>query len=662
MQQELKRLVDQFAFVSFDIFDTALLRTVLKPTDVFDLVEKCFIAAGGHLPFHYKTLRIESERKARDDAWRHGHRAEVTLDEIYQQIAKHAGVDERTIDDLKELEIDVEKKVCKRNQYLFSAYRYCLHNKKNVIFTSDTYLPVEVIVSILRNAGYDEWHRLYVSSSLGVTKSTGGLYEWLVNDLSCKPQEILHIGDNYDSDVIVAKRYSLATYFYEKCYDLARRRGDLECIFVGRSSISDHPIDASFYAATILNRFCSDRRISNDPARRDYWYIFGYTNVGILYFGFNSWLLENAIRDKVEKLYFLSRDGYIVKHVYDLLACFTEHAPPSEYLYASRRALNLPAIVELDDQVVKFLVSGTSALGVAQFLERMGLNPEAYAEAINKAGFSGKEDRVVTGHDYEKLRKLYALIADDIVKIAAIERTHLFEYFDSVGLFDSRNIGLVDIGWHGTLQHSINKMIKLSGHEIETKGYYLGTFPEAMELHKAGQIMNAYLCEYGQPKKYYDTIKLCVEIFEFIHMAPHGSVINFEKVNGTVAPVFEQNDFEFSKIEKARALQKGAFDFIVDLVSCWKHFKCLNISKELVVKPLRRVLSNPTHEEAVCLGDLEHAEGFGNVFVKRHIAKPPPLRESLINPFLLVQGYLQAFWKAGFRKRLFSISRIVDKL
>ena len=39
--QKLKKLIDQYDVVSFDVFDTLLLRNVLKPTDLFLAMNDC---------------------------------------------------------------------------------------------------------------------------------------------------------------------------------------------------------------------------------------------------------------------------------------------------------------------------------------------------------------------------------------------------------------------------------------------------------------------------------------------------------------------------------------------------------------------------------------------------------------------------------------------
>lgn len=252
-------------------------------------------------------------------------------------------------------------------------------------------------------------------------------------------------------------------------------------------------------------------------------------------------------------------------------------------------------------------------------------------------------------------------MADDIRKKAEEERTELNEYLDRIGIFGSKKVAVVDIGWHGTLQHSLDEIIALSGKKVATKGYYLGTFLRSRELCDGGMDTSAFLCEFGQPEHYHGIIKLCVEIFEFIHTAPHGSVIRFKRVNGNIEPVFDQN-YEAAKVEKACFVQKGALDFIEDMAGLWRHFNFLAISKETAIAPLYEVLRNPTDEEAVNLGDLEHAEGFGDIYIKRYIAKPPELARILGNPYEFVRSYNQAFWKRGYRKRLFSLDKYLKKV
>ena len=408
MHDSLIQLIEKTKYVSFDIFDTAILRVVKKPTDVFSLMSSTFAGIRNNLSFNFKEVRIESERLARDRAWMQRQHSETTLDEIYQCMADNLEIDPSLCQELKQLEIDTEIQVCAQNQYIYSIFQYARSKGKRVVFTSDIYLPHDVIDRIVGKAGYKGFHNILLSSSHGVSKAAGGLYEILLDELSCDPQEILHLGDNYDSDVKNAKKYGLKSFFYEKCLDRAKKCKKLQKSIGSNVLKKTASIEDSLYLGTIINRFYS-QRISNQIGGTDnFWYDFGYKCVGILFFGFITWLLDQVKSNRIEKLYFLSRDGYIMKKVYDLVSPYVSDAPPAQYIYASRRAWNLPTIISLDEKTMNFLVGGTSTLTAGQFLERIGFNPNKINGKIKQAGFSGKDHQVITGSDYAMLRSLYS--------------------------------------------------------------------------------------------------------------------------------------------------------------------------------------------------------------------------------------------------------------
>jgi len=168
MQSNLRSLIDRSQYVSFDIFDTAVIRSVLKPTDVFNLVEQHFKVHGNELHFDYKTVRVEAERRSREIAWKTKKCSETTLDEIYLCMREDFGIDHRTAENIRQLELDTEMKICFRNTFIHALYTYCLEKNKKVIFTSDMYLPMDTVEWILNNIGYSTFHKIYLSSSLGI--------------------------------------------------------------------------------------------------------------------------------------------------------------------------------------------------------------------------------------------------------------------------------------------------------------------------------------------------------------------------------------------------------------------------------------------------------------------------------------------------------------
>jgi len=652
--KDLKELISSASWISFDIFDTAILRSVQKPTDLFFIVAELFTQNTATKIIDFTDRRIQAEKITRDQVWDNHQRTEVTIDEIYKTLNSKINATAEETEQLKQLELTTELQCCNKNPFIFELYQYCLKQKKKIIFTSDIYLPEALIQSLLAKAGYKNYKYLFTSSSLNKTKATGALYQHVLDSLTCNSSDILHIGDNFQSDIQMAEKYGIKTYYYKKCLDIAL--SNKRFLKQQQPVLSNTPVlQQSIYLATLINHSFSYRKntaISN-PVRESFWYEQGYEQIGIFYLGFADWLIRQLQKDKMDKVYFLARDGFIMQKIYNKLKDSGFTCPiDSEYLYASRRALNIPSIQSIDETDINFLISGTSRLTVKEFLNRIGLDAKLYQQQCYQAGFSSIENIVDSGKDYGQLRQLFRLLEDAIKNIASKERNTLQLYFKQKGLLDDKKLAFVDIGWHGSLQRSLKKLLQLMGTKPNIKGYYLGTFPPAEDIVKQGHNMSAYLCEQGKPQQFHTLIKQSVEIFEFIHSAPHGSVIKIENINGDLSCIYDQDIDHSGKLKKAKQIQQGAIDFINDYLKAGILLKHRPINKDLSVAPLKRLLTKPTRKEAINYGNLEHAEGYGDIYIKRFIAKPERVLFKLfIKPHQLLKDYRQSFWRSGFLRR-----------
>ena len=211
---------DQIKVVSFDVFDTALLRNVWQPSDLFEVMSPLYYELSGQNS-SFPALRVLSEQRAREVYCASGSFSEeVTLDQIYQQLGKATALSAEALNTLKSREIELEKQLNCRRETTYSLYQLALYLKKIVIFTSDMYLPADIIALLLKENGYDQYHKLYVSSGAGVTKSSGHLYDQILREMRVQPQEIIHIGDNMQSDVAAAKKKKFQTAYFPKFQDV----------------------------------------------------------------------------------------------------------------------------------------------------------------------------------------------------------------------------------------------------------------------------------------------------------------------------------------------------------------------------------------------------------------------------------------------------------
>lgn len=102
--------IKKHEIISFDIFDTLLIRPYVKPTDLFLHIEKLYKIKGFH------KNRIEAEKLARG---KYIDCEEITLNQIYEEI------DDR-YKGFKEIEIELEERILTIHKENKKIYDYAL--------------------------------------------------------------------------------------------------------------------------------------------------------------------------------------------------------------------------------------------------------------------------------------------------------------------------------------------------------------------------------------------------------------------------------------------------------------------------------------------------------------------------------------------------------
>ena len=104
--KELKKRLEQYDVISFDVFDTLVFRPFSDPTDLFYLL-------GRELEYmDFKGIRCEAERKARKEKMNRDGQDEVTLRDIYDCLEEMTGLSGR---ETMKREIELEKRCCFAN-------------------------------------------------------------------------------------------------------------------------------------------------------------------------------------------------------------------------------------------------------------------------------------------------------------------------------------------------------------------------------------------------------------------------------------------------------------------------------------------------------------------------------------------------------------------
>lgn len=597
--------------VSFDIFDTLIFRSISIPTDVFLLVQEKL-----GIP-DFKSMRIWAEAEARSRCFvKNGH-YEVTLTDIWNVLSEELGCD---VEEGMRLEVETELKVCYANPFMKEVWDRLRGLNKDIIIVSDMYLPSKAIEMILEKNGFTGYKKLYVSCEYGKNKASGSLFELVQSENSGK--NIIHIGDNPRSD-----------------FEMARKNGFGVCPYtnVNKNVLMYRPFDMSSLTGSAYRALVSNR-IYNGLCTYSMEYEYGFIYGGLFALGYCNFIHEYVHKNNVDKVLFLSRDGEILKKVYDNV--FPEDKAVSEYVYWSRKAATkLMADFDKHDYFRRFIYHKINqGYTIEDTLKSMELeclvaqlpdwkeiwkdwageqledeksmasnagktfDEEKCREKIEKRFVDLKASDKLTEKNGFLLRKFVEAKWNDIFSVYGPQQEAAKKYYKDI-LEGSKKAVAVDIGWAGSgalaLDYLVNRAWNLN---CDITGLIAGTNTihnaeaDATDAFLQSGKLVAYLYSPAHNRDLYkkhDPNKDYNVFWELLLSSPTPKFQGFVlKEDGSVGFDFGKYD---ENLDGIRDIQSGIMDFVKDYTERFKDFPyMLNISGRDAYAPM---LVAASHDE-----------------------------------------------------------------
>lgn len=559
MLSQLKQRIDQVEIVSFDMFDTLIYRIYDNPTDLFLHIGQV------HRDADFAKIRIQSEMQAREEKKKSGIN-EVTLEEIYALMPDK-------YKSLLQTELELEIKCCYGNREIKEVYDYAVSNGKIVLVSTDMYLPIKTIKAILEKAGCENYTRLFLSCETRRPKATGEMYEDMISAFSVDPSSILHIGDHAFTDFEMAEKKGLSAFLY---LPSKIKGGDLH-------SSSYFAILRQYDESSVLSSITRGLiGINSDVLeKKGYWYQFGYKYAGIISYCYVQWLHNQIEKNRLDHIFFMLRDGYIFKRVFDYL--YPEIH--TEEIYGSRRLFMFAGAREIHDVDLRLLNPAKSRLSELSrkilkgrgkedlnlikgltyegFYKRFEIENDELKKRYQKR-FPNQDEFLKTYEDIQAVQRFFEDNESVILECGENERRTIIRYFEHIKLLEGKS-GIVDLGWKGSMLKGIEKICSLEKRDGEITGFYFGT-----HKHMEGKFKESpYAMEQGEAKAQSQKALLhdyAVNILELMFSAPHPSVIKIEEDNGTFLPVYQKvSEEEIKRIEASKEILDGVMDFVKDI-------------------------------------------------------------------------------------------------
>ena len=472
---------------SFDVFDTCITRPYAEPEDLFrELARRVLVS----LDRNVDDRSISEIILYRKSAERHARslfpdREDITLNEIYAQFSAVCDLNVQSIG-MESMEVDLEIASVTPITKTLREVEQC-RELGRVIFVSDMYLPTHAVRSMLEKT--DFWKpgdELYVSGEIGRTKHRGSLYPYVVEKEGVRAKDIFHTGDNYRSDVKMARRSGITTRHNR---NIAFNQYEREVL----ANSSDHKIREIVGLVRSIRLQLADDSDENQAGMPSGLI---YSVIAPFLSSFVAWVLDDAQRTERERLYFVSRDGQIFFKIAQELALFNKGVQ-CQYLYGSRKAWLLSSVETGEQAQIEWAFLKGMSRSPKAILSRLGLNEQEDAQYLRENGIQKWDEELSDS----QLGQLVALLTSSplrerIQSHAANSREATLGYFEQERLLEEASWSLVDIGWELNCQSAVNRILASAHRANETHGYYLGIRRRHLETRIAGQY-SAYFSEHG---------------------------------------------------------------------------------------------------------------------------------------------------------------------
>ena len=567
--------------VSFDVFDTLVKRPLWVPEDVKYFVQYAArnILAGAEENTYIK-MRTYAEQKCREmSRVKDESKEDVTIEEIYAVMGEIYGLSPQVTGELMRIELEVEQKFIfprEAGKRLFDAAKAF---GKKIIIVSDMYMRETTVKSILEKCGYSGYARLYMSSEYGKLKYSGNLFRIVLREMkdtfSVAPDEILHIGDTWQNDVIVPRGLGMRASFLAKAVDVFTGNvGDIyngNCTSFMKTNLSDmfdtrklagqlpirsmYAVIANNYFDDPFNAFQKDSRFNGDP------YFMGYFGLGTYLFGVAKWVYDIAVKNGYEKIAFIARDGFIVKKIFDEIVRRTNSPIESDYIYATRKSV-LPYVMDSKEKFFatdNFVNIFSHDYTYLKFLQLFEPVTRPLTEELRKSYLKRGIVLEETIGDVKKFNHFIAVFIElsfDEKKAKQAKETAKVYYGGKL----QGKCATFDVGYSGRIQKALSQ---LCGHPID-----------ALFLHDNGQ-STAVMAKSGNfaTYNYYDFNPLATDILRETFISENSpSCIGLQQSEKGIAPVFAEQKSDYLQDFAIDLMQRAALQYAKDFLDAFADY------------------------------------------------------------------------------------------
>lgn len=528
---------------SFDIFDTLITRRVADPAGIFVLMQNtlmrdpAFFDMPDELKENFFRHRTNAEYRQRrmHVLWKNG--VDITLKQIYKDIKETLYLTDEEAERLENLEIRTELENILPIKENIELVKQLMSEKKRVVLISDMYLHEDTIRQMLVKCDPALSDiPIYVSSSVGFMKNKSALYQFVQDEERVAYKDWTHIGDNKNSDFTIAKKLGIKAKLYNYVSNTAYEKEILKTYKFNTPYVQ-------------LSIGCS-KYIRLENSSKSPLFHLGASLGGPILYPYISWVIAQAIKRKLKRLYFIARDSYILKQIADIIIEDKGLDIQTFYVYGSRKAWRLSSLtLEAKELYAQFI---ETAMWTYQILDEVfGMSKEELLPLLPKKfhGFAqglGAKER----QELKKFLLNDSAVFTAIIKHAGSVRSAALGYLKQAIDTSDDAFAFVELDGSGFTQNCLAELVS-DFYPSSIKSFFLASTAGIFIPLKVDRY-----CFYALKKA------KAGSYLELLTKAPHGQTLGYTLNGNLWEPVLEQKNSSFSLDEYMEGVLAYARAFI----------------------------------------------------------------------------------------------------
>ncbi len=493
-----------FEQISFDIFDTLLLRKTVFREKLYQM----FGRTQG-LDFDFCGVRLQAEKSLLEKG------REPSLEAIYECVQGVTGISPELKEKLKAKELWLEFENLIPRKEIGRIYDRLAKCGKRIWLISDMYFSRKIVERILAKNGIENYEAILISCEYGVNKRNGLFREYLRQVPGGRKA---HVGDSGEADGYCAKENGIVPFVIPSVMEAVTQKRAEKLLMNYESEQLEYARGLSF------SHLLDSKKLKSPAVWFHTGHQLGFSLVGPVLYGWARWIYERCVDTGVEKVLFVSRDGYLVRKVFQSICRREKKEVETEYLTLSR-SLGWRALVYSEEDL-RELLRRPFAGSVSEWLnKRFGIS------SCDGRNFSGNEEAVLA-------------YLEEIREQSEQTRTRYLEHWKT-HVSERDRMAFVDFVSVGTCQKCLEKLTGLTFH-----GMYFEALPSSEGRTCADSYVHT-LWERDIPAYHY-------LLWEFLVKEPGPSVKNLDRTGDFI---YGENRLETDGIAFLEEVHRGVLEY-----------------------------------------------------------------------------------------------------